>query len=178
MKITIFETGKPQTLEAILANKDRRATLQNQLLKQFPSKTLLTIKLNTPGTIKNNEKIKHIFTTGITQLRHYFPVVENEWSFDQLVTGPEVFWIINLSAIESKQRSVAFEENFQLGRLFDVDVLSKGKIISRNDLNLPSRKCLICSDYAKSCARSQRHSILQLQFKISKMYQNYYKHEN
>lgn len=179
MERTIFATGKPQSLNAVLTNRDQRVVFQSQLMKRYPKAAIMTIKLNTPGPIKNNNQLQRLFTTGLVELHeNYFSTIFEEVIFWELATGPEAFWVINQPAKEVKLKSVKFEEKFALGRLFDVDVLFKGQAISRRNLNIPARQCLICNHFAKDCARSRQHSVAVLQLKISQMYQDYFQHEN
>ena len=71
-----------------------------------------------------------------------------------------------------KLLAVEFEDHDHLGRLFDVDVLHAGnqRALSRSDFQMPVRKCLLCDRDAKDCARSRRHSVLELQTRISEIY--------
>ena len=46
------------------------------------------------------------------------------------------------------------------------------KSISRSDLDLPSRQCLICEDDAKACGRSRKHSIEEMQAAITHLIEN------
>ena len=50
---TIFAEGKPQSIAEVLENKDERVKLQQEILQKFPEATLLDVKLNIPGPIKN-----------------------------------------------------------------------------------------------------------------------------
>lgn len=84
-------------------------------------------------------------------------------------TGYENFYILDLPI---KQTTIAFEDQAELGRLFDADVLVKDKnaTISRRDLGPSPRKCFICDRPAKECARSRRHSVAEMQDYISELY--------
>ena len=88
-----------------------------------------------------------------------------------VATGPEAFLILDGSAKDSKQAAIEFEDNDNLGRLFDIDVLNKQHgHYSRVELGMQTRKCLICNENAKECARSRKHSVAELQNKISEIY--------
>ena len=46
-----------------------------------------------------------------------------------------------------------------LGRLLDIDVIAPdGGKISRTEIGLPARRCLLCGNPAPVCARSRAHS--------------------
>jgi holo-ACP synthase CitX len=42
-------------------------------------------------------------------------------------------------------------------RVLDIDVITAAGPISRGDIGLERRKCLLCRDDAKTCARERRH---------------------
>ncbi len=73
-----------------------------------------------------------------------------------------------------KLSTILFEENNKIGRLFDADVLIKGKpALSRQELEYSSRRCYLCNRPAKECARSRRHSVEEMQRYISSLYAKY-----
>lgn len=72
-----------------------------------------------------------------------------------------------------KKLTVQIEETHPFGRLYDIDVYGMdGKGISRQELGLPVRKCLICDKDAKICGRSRSHSVEELQQKVYEIIQN------
>lgn len=172
---SIFQTGQPQVITDVLTNRDQRAALQRHLITQFPQDTVVAIKLNIPGPIKNNAQIRRLFTTGMarfyTQLKVLTPHFTTVAQWDK-PTGNELFLIVSVDAVKVKKLAVQFEDHDHLGRLFDVDVFDAAheKAISRSDFKMPVRKCLICNRIAKDCARSRRHSVTTLQNRISEIY--------
>ena len=54
-------------------------------------------------------------------------------------------------------------------RLLDIDVMDKDGTVSRKELGLDARKCLICDDDAKVCARSQKHSMEELVARVDEL---------
>ncbi|KRM30474.1 phosphoribosyl-dephospho-CoA transferase (holo-ACP synthetase) [Agrilactobacillus composti DSM 18527 = JCM 14202] len=176
--VDIFTTGVPQDILAVLNNRDQRAALQAQLLQQYPTATVVAIKLNIPGPLKNNAPLKQLFQVGFTQFNQTLtsqPLDKIAWDKP---TGCETFLVLTTPYLAVKQLAVNFEDEFTLGRLFDIDVLSAAfgtRAISRSDLGAASRRCFICGRPAKDCARSRRHSVPELQAKISQMYTNFFK---
>jgi holo-ACP synthase len=85
--------------------------------------------------------------------------------------GPELLAAVGgIEPILLKRLLVNIEENHRLGRLFDIDVLDvNGMSLSREDLDLPRRKCLVCGEDAKICARSRAHPLSTLIDKMSEM---------
>ncbi|MBB1123677.1 triphosphoribosyl-dephospho-CoA synthase CitG [Limosilactobacillus albertensis] len=172
---TIFDHGQYQDILAVLKNKDERVETQNKLLKDNPSMTVVAAKLNIPGPIKNNKKIQEFFVTGLDAFESKLLttgvnfVIKDEWL--EKMTGPERFYLIEEDAAKLKSITSQFEEMKPSFRLFDLDVLtnSNGKIqtLSRADASQPPRKCLICGRPAKECGRSRRHTVEELQKKVS-----------
>lgn len=175
----LFAKGTPQQIPEVLANRDRRVALQNQLTKSHSDQTVIAAKLNIPGPIKNNETIKNFFVTKLTifekqlQAQYDFKMVE-QWLDES--TGPERFYLVDGPAEQVKHLTTAFEEADVSNRLFDLDVLSRqaGQTVSmsRTELGLPKRTCLICGRPAKECARSRRHTVAELQDRVAELIEN------
>ena len=53
--------------------------------------------------------------------------------------------------------------------ILDIDVMDKDGAVSRCELGLDARKCLICDEDAKVCARSQKHSMEELLAKVKEL---------
>ncbi|MDY3299715.1 triphosphoribosyl-dephospho-CoA synthase CitG [Limosilactobacillus reuteri] len=174
---TIFDHGEYQDILAVLKNKDERVKIQNQLLKTNPSMTVVAAKLNIPGPIKNNKKIESFFIAGLNEFEKMLLdagivfISKKEWLDKK--TGPERFYLVDTGAILVKEITSHFEELKPSYRLFDLDVLANDggtiKSLSRSDVNQPARKCLICGRPAKECGRSRRHSVDELQEKVSQL---------
>ncbi|CAH1853717.1 triphosphoribosyl-dephospho-CoA synthase CitG [Convivina praedatoris] len=177
--MNIFSKGKSTDLSAVLLQREKRSHYQNQLEQRYPNKIVISFKLNIPGPIKNNDYLARIFQTGwrvlLSQLTGQ--VIEHSRMEANLNTGPEAFLVVtgNLSAL--KQLTIKFEDNFPLGRLFDVDLMAgqdEKYQLSRQDLGFAPRTCLICNQDAKSCIKIQRHSLMEAYQVINSLYANYY----
>ena len=74
-------------------------------------------------------------------------------------TGPEAMLCVRADARAIKRRLCALEDGEALGRLLDIDVIAPdGGKISRTEIGLPARRCLLCGNPAPVCARSRAHS--------------------
>ncbi|CAJ1189932.1 citrate lyase holo-[acyl-carrier protein] synthase [Companilactobacillus nantensis] len=170
--IDVFSKGIPQDIAHVLNNRDARVLEQKQLLQKTKShQSLVSAKLNIPGPIKNNFYLTDFFQHGLTEFLKNL-AVDYQLLWD-VATGPEVFLIINGDTSDIKQAAIKFEDNNELGRLFDIDVLKveNGAIhpLSRHDFDQPERKCLLCDKPAKVCARSRTHSVAEMQKYINKL---------
>jgi holo-ACP synthase len=70
---------------------------------------------------------------------------------------------------EAKYLAVIIESISPKARLLDIDVMDKDGAVSRRELGLDARKCLICDEDAKVCARSQKHSMEELLAKVKEL---------
>ena len=83
--------------------------------------------------------------------------------------GDEAFLVVDADPWSIKKITTSIEENHKLGRLFDFDIFNKnGEQLSRSGIGLHARRCLLCGNSAKACARSRKHSIEEL---MSRIYQ-------
>ena len=174
---SIFATGQPQDIPAVLANKDRRAALQQRLVAAHPAMTVVAAKLNIPGPIKNNRAIQRFFTTELLALeREWLTAVQlfyqdTEWL--DAGTGPERFYLVKAVPQDVKAQTTRFEEGQASHRLFDLDVLVQraGQVVplSRADSGQPARRCFVCGRPAKECGRSRRHTVAELQAAVSSL---------
>lgn len=176
--INLFDTGVTQDIPAVLANRDKRVFVQNKLLSQYPSEIVIGAKLNTPGPIKNNSIIEDFFTKQLEEFENLLleeGVVffkNSEWL--DAATGPERFYVVEETAENVKKITTEFEESKNYRRLFDLDVLfltddEEMQSISRTEIGYSARTCLICGRPAKDCGRSRRHSVEELQAKVSEL---------
>jgi holo-ACP synthase CitX len=73
------------------------------------------------------------------------------------------------SARNAKKISVGIEEASEWGRVLDIDVITAGAHISRADIGLDPRKCLLCGSEAKVCARMGTHVMDELRRVTSRL---------
>lgn len=152
------------TLQQILASRENRAAAQQRLLTEF-GKPLVCFTMNIAGPVKTSPLICQGFYMGHAMLQAQFgsyPIL-----FQQLCTEPtgcEAYYIVDAPAQILKELTVQIEDSQSVCRLFDIDVLDEsGRKLSRQDLGLSERKCLLCSNSAHVCGRSRAHTVEQLQ---------------
>lgn len=158
-----------QVLDEILKAREQRARTQSELINIFRT-TLISFTLNIPGSEKNNPSFTKVCAIGIDLLEEELKK-QNIKIINKVVrnsaAGAEAFLNVAADAISVKRITVSIEEKNDLGRLFDLDVFtSSGELISRSQLALSERKCLLCGESAKVCGRSRKHSIEELLNKV------------
>ena len=182
MNKSLFESGPLIDLPAILNAREERFHIQQELLGQIDLQaqgSLLLMTTAIPGPIKTNDRLNQVFDEMLVEVTQ--TVLEEAIVQEvkrEKETGFEYYLLSALSPREMKELMVKIEENHPLGRLFDLDVLflnEEGHVegTSRTQLGLPVRKCFICDRPAKECGRSRRHSVEELQQKISEAIINY-----
>ncbi|MDR1377398.1 MAG: citrate lyase holo-[acyl-carrier protein] synthase [Synergistaceae bacterium] len=124
--------------------------------------TLLTMTLNLPGPDKRLPRwlafhrairleLERTLTNGNFAFTRVFSSVT--------ASGPEDHFLLSADASTLKRAMADFEECHPGGRLADLDVMTHGKPVGREDLGLPPRLCLCCPRPAKECAAQARHSL-------------------
>ena len=160
--------GRAVALDDILAARDARVARQQALLAQ--GGVLLSLTLVAPGAVKRSPLLDAIFAAALDALR---PHVGDARARQEAVDdgGHHALYLLDGDARDWKKQVIALENRAPLARLWDIDIIDRdGKTVSRRDLGLPPRRCLICDDDAKTCARARRHSIGELQADIARRY--------
>lgn len=152
----------------VLAARDRRAGRQRQLLAAY-AKPLISFTMNIAGPIKRTALIEQGFDLGIARLEGQLRACRATVLHRETVrrdTGCEALYVVDLPAEHLKKLCMAIEEGDELGRLFDLDVLDgRGVKLERPK----ERRCLICGEIGKGCARSRRHSVEELQARTTEI---------
>lgn len=162
------------TLEQLLAARDRRQARQRTLLDMHPDATLIVATIVAPGNKKRTRE-----TITAAQAAHDAVLdafAENVTTYEplDLMTGYELYLLVNVDAIEAKRRCVDIEEGHPLGRLFDLDVMRRdGVPIARAAVGGSPRRCLLCHDDARVCMRSRKHTTEELLAEIRRMTEEY-----
>jgi len=160
--------GRAVALDDILAARDARAARQQAMLAQ--GGVLLSLTLVAPGAVKRSPLLDAIFAAALAALR---PLVDDARARIEAVddSGHHALYLLDGEARDWKTRMLALENRAPLSRLWDIDIIDRdGVAVSRRELGLPPRRCLICDDDAKTCARERRHDIAALQADIARRY--------
>lgn len=155
----------PLSLQQILDARERRVDRQNRIMKMQEG-TLVSFTLNIAGAVKAAPLFTRAFGEGkrriLSQLRlSGISILWQEEYHEQ--TGDELYLLAEAPALKVKQLMCQIEDGFAMGRLFDIDVMARGiPKVSRSDLHVSPRKCMLCNNIAAICARTQSHSVEQL----------------
>lgn len=136
--------------------------LQRETIKIY-RQPLVCLTCNMPGAVKRNAFSAQVFEAGVNILtfvlcQYAYPVLWHRL-YDP-ITGPEGYWCVQAEEKALKRICVEIEEGHALGRLFDLDVIGlQGAPLSRRELGLPARSCLVCGERAADCASRQKHDL-------------------
>ena len=188
----------PVTLADLLDSRDKRVKHQKDLLGAYPGKSLLCLTVQLPGPEKRNATSLKIAKAGVEAIRKAFLPVYEE--LRDLKTGYEAYFLVDLPAREAKRLACQIEDTHPLGRLMDIDVLysfppvsgnyfsgrdaknqfpetsTKPKhieAISRLDIGLEARKCLLCENEVRYCMRAKTHTREELLRRIEQILKEY-----
>lgn len=180
MSKELIFSGDAITLEEMMDAREQRSFRHLSLLSSNPEFNLLSVTMNIPGEVKTSPILQDIFEDFIGDIKRQLSGVDTKVEhYLSLKTGNEYYLVTDMGAQHLKEKMIDLESHHPLGRLFDLDVLSlmDGHLqaISRQDIGLPARTCFVCSDNAKACGRSRKHSIEEMQAVISQLIDDTYK---
>lgn len=165
--------GEEVSLQDMLNCRERRVYIQNEFIKKYKT-SLISFCMNIPGPVKTNEEIRKVFNIGIDEIlktlkENNLNVIDFSKIYDK--TGDEYIAVVDTKNLNLlKNVMIEIEENHEMGRFFDIDVLnSKGEKISREKY----RKCFICNRQAQECASKRIHSVEEMQEFIAKKIKEY-----
>lgn len=168
------------TLAEMLEARECRAQHQRELLKQYHG-TLISFTMNISGPQKDSERIRQGFRRGRQMLEQQLKLSGIPLCYQEerhLPSGWEGYFMTEAPARQIKELTAELEESSALGRLFDFDVIRPdGTKVSRTELGLPVRKCLLCGLPAASCARSRAHTVPELQTVTHRILGNHFRQE-
>lgn len=170
-------SGQIVDIHQVLESRTLRSHKQKEWVNSH-SLPVVCFTINMVGNIKRNLIAKLAFDAGYQAIIN--ACIEGGYSIAkfeklELSTGYELMLSVDtLDVFALKHAMVKIEETHRCGRLFDIDVISlDGRAISREELCLPRRKCLVCHLEAKGCARSRRHTLPELIQKMSEIVNDY-----
>lgn len=147
-------------LEDVLAAREKRAGLQAEMRAAHHA-SIVSLSINMPGSIKYTEDVVSLLYTALGKLRQRFFALGFsllEERIYHVIAGPGAVLAVGGEAAQIKRAAVELEEEASYARLLDIDVfMPEGKQLSRTDIGLPLRTCLVCQGEAVLCMREQKH---------------------
>lgn len=152
------------SLERVLQGREERSSLHSRLFHR--GLVVVQVSLNIPGFPKRLEGdiflADRMATKAMAEIGALGGSVLQEIG---LLNGAGYAVLVGARLEGSlhllKRRCIALE-SLPWGRAFDLDVLTSAGSVSRQHLGEPPRRCLLCGEEAKSCAREGRHDRREL----------------
>ena len=152
-------------LEEVLSGRDERAAWQKKMLATREGAFVCQIGLNVPGFPKRVPGDIKI----VKECRRFLLACVGAAPFEEhyLDNGAGLCWQgafdgRKFDARAMKNAAVEAENSMEAGRILDIDVLTSEGQLSRLDMGLPPRRCLVCGESAKACARAGKHDPAEL----------------
>lgn len=158
----------------LLESREKRWNFQRQLIQEHPELTLVCVTVIMPGNVKRNTQSLVVAHAAVQSVQNAFDK-DIRWQQEKdLVTGYEVYFLIQRPMLDCKRVACEIEDAHPLGRLFDIDVIdSNVEPVSRSVIGKEGRKCLLCEHEARYCMRNHTHSREELQQRIQQMIDAY-----
>lgn len=162
------------TLEEFEAHRKNRFKIQRELMDEF-NMPLLFMKVNYPCTVKDNLLSKDIIIEMDRLLADIHRDSIQYKLFSITAEGPNSIMLINESAESLKKTAVFIQDNHILGRVMHISVYNNetGIPVTREEIGLPKRKCILCEDFAENCIKLNRHSREEIIREINRSYIEY-----
>jgi len=162
------------TLEQILAARDHRHALQQQLLARYADCVVICGTVVMPGSVKHNADAQTVADELQRALQGY---AGPDSRVEDAVTGFEMYVVSSEDALTLKRAMCAIEDTHPLGRLMDIDVIGRdGVPISRQAVGAAPRRCLLCDHEARWCMRNHTHTTDELLAHIHQMVEQFKQH--
>ena len=140
-------------------------------------KALICLTVNMPGPVKVCAASKIICAAALRAIKEIKGTSLLGLYADGY--GQEAYISCQAGPIEIKKLTAQIEEVHPLGRLFDIDVIgADASKISREDIGMPGRRCLLCGRPAAECASTRAHSVDELRAAIEDMILSWGRGEN
>lgn len=149
-------------LRALLASREERAFVQRAIICATRG-CVVQIAANVPGWPKRLAGDADAVLAGEAALTASLGLVPD--ARVSLVNASGVCAMLGVSALDPrdvKLACVAVERSAEWGRALDIDVVTERGPISRQDVGMDPRTCLLCGREAKVCARERTHGVIDL----------------
>jgi holo-ACP synthase CitX len=159
-----------EILRQVLDGREERAHFQQGLLKE--SGLVVQIALNVPGFPKRLEGDEKALLEAMGLFCAAFGPEGKSVCPSRLDNGAGLAYLLayrGRDPLEAKRCAIDVETGRPWGRALDMDILTPSGGLSRHDLGLPPRSCLVCGREAKVCSRLGTHDIKELRQVLADM---------
>lgn len=153
--------------DQILLAREKRMDHVKRFFNLYNEDSLIMIKANIPGDNKNFPYASYLIKLFFNSLRGTYSFFYTE--LFKSVDGPYFLCGVKGKNKAIKKHLIKLEDTHQLGRYIDLDYFDNPvKSLSRVDLNIPLRKCILCDNEALVCIKRQSHALSDILNTIEK----------
>ena len=149
-------------MNRVLSGREERALVQKTLLGARGVSFLLQISLNIPGVPKDVPEGARVLSFAAGAFAEKFRERPSVRICISNEAGRAEIFSFGGDAVSAKTSAIEIEEGYDWGRAIDADIITPGGPLSRSLLGKEPRRCLLCGEVAKICARSRAHDICEL----------------
>lgn len=143
-----------------------REHIYHKKMELAQSGGVISLSVNIPGSNKTTDLSNKIFKIALKDIDAV--LLKNKIAVIRKYVIESVAGYIKLYELEEnsdyyfiKRLCIDYEENSEVGRLIDLDVMTKSKkLISRKDLNIEERRCFLCNKSVSECVG--KHNVFEL----------------
>lgn len=152
---------KANSILEILNSRDERVKKHRELMDRYHL-PIISYTLNLAGNIKKSPIFDIIFNQGLELIQseigdEVFKEIKRE------TTGNIAYYVVDCEIKTLKKKMVEIENREPSGRLYDIDVISQDlKPISRIDIGLVARSCIVCKRPYLECRKNKSHTIEEI----------------
>lgn len=144
-------------IDILKAKEDRYQIRLNQPMEY---ECIIELTLNIPGLPKHGVTWEKIFKESIKVITQYIPA-QNILSLNDNA-GYYALFYSDIKPCIAKKNCCYIEEMNEWGRLLDIDCYCNQIKISREEIGLQERKCIICGYPHSYCIENHRHDLREL----------------
>lgn len=138
-------------MKDFLYNKEDRWKIITKRAQDH-NKPIITLNLNIKGMHKDKAEFEPLYCKAKIFLSNYKLIYEDEDNYSAI-------YLAKTDASTEKKKFVNLEEKYDFMRFVDIDVINTNlKPISRTNLGLHKRSCIVCGGDRFTCMREERHS--------------------
>ena len=153
----------------VLSGREERALVQKILLGARGVSFLLQISLNIPGFPKDMPENGDVLSSAARVFEKKIREHPSVHVFISNGAGRAEILSFGGDALSAKASCMEIEEGHEWGRAIDADIITQNGPLSRSSLGIEPRRCLLCGEPAKICARRRAHATRELRAEISRL---------
>lgn len=160
-------------LKRILAAREERWNMRNELARSNPRCTVLSMTICLPLAYRVSSRLQRLFpllSRDFENLIAASGIAIDKKTFLSGFDGDAALWVVQGRGKILKRFCVDVEESHPTGRILDIDVMDHGGgALDRCAIGGSPRKCFVCDNRAAVCCAGKTHGVEQLSYAIGEL---------